>query len=72
MGTFLQRACNSADQLVPVMGASVNAINVKISIPWVGEDADWNTNIGSHVYMSTNTVNFRRLREYYDEHCQRC
>ncbi|MEJ6979466.1 hypothetical protein WG906_03335 [Pedobacter sp. P351] len=53
-----------ADQLIPAMGASINAVNGKISLSWVGEDADGNSDItGYDVYLGNSAATMTRIKE---------
>ena len=51
-----------ADQLVPLTGTSVTAVNGKISLSWVGEDAD-NDITAYDVYLGTAATNMLKIKE---------
>jgi hypothetical protein len=51
-----------ADNLAPTMGQSVDAVNGKITLSWVGEDAD-NDISAYDVYLGTSTTNMVIAKE---------
>ena len=51
-----------ADQLVPSMGASVTAVDGKVSLSWVAEDAD-NDILNYDVYLGTSAANMIKIKE---------